>query len=537
MKVEKKIICVILFALVAVCCIVFAACSGNECEKHQWEEISNTATCTEAGMLTRECSVCGEKEIIATAALGHDWDDENATIIKEPDCTNDGDGIHKCKRCKVSEPFVLNKTGHDFRMDFQNTKPATCTQPGLNVRICRTCKISESEPTAALGHDFTGTAVIVEEATCEQTGQSKITCKRQNCDGDGTNTPAVQTNDIPALGHDWQSVYTLDKEPTFETPGSRSIHCNRCEKTRDEQEIPALKANQEIEYQFRVVRPNNEVLKVGLSDITITVRDQNGKPVATSNRENFANGVMTVELLPQNYTVTVDGLPAGYTAQSSYAVNPGSIEMALVINASLLPRSQVTDNTRYSVGSVMHDYTFTDVYGKQVTLSQLLEQKKMVLLNFFFVNCGACQGEMPGLLSAYDLYKEDVAIVMLDVVDGDDEEKIKREWVRTYQVPYDSIYVVQDMTPADLPSGSDASDFNRIGEKFGYNTAPQNVVVDREGVVVYAEGGSTSEMKFRSIFKKYTTAPYVFESETEDETDSAKSVRTIEADLPKKYEW
>lgn len=536
MKFVKKSFLIVLFALVAVCCIALVACDGSECKEHQWEEISNTATCTEAGTLTRKCSVCGKEETLEAAALGHDWDEENATINNYPDCTKTGDGVHKCKRCKVSEPFVLDKTDHDFRTDFNKTRPATCTQPGLNVKICRTCKTTESEPTAALGHDFTGTSTIVKEATCEGKGESQITCKRTDCDGDGTNTPAVKIGEIPALGHDWQSVYTLDREPTFDEQGLRSIHCNRCEKTQNEQSIPVLQADKEVEYQFRVVRPNHEVLKVGLSDITITIKDESGATVVTSNRNNFANGVMTVSLLPKNYTATVDGLPEGYEAQPSYAVNPGGIETDLVINASLLPRDQANDSTKYQLGSVMHDYTFTDVYGKKVTLSQLLAQKKMVLLNFFFVDCSACQAEMPGLLNAYELYKDDIAIVMLDVVNYDDVGRIQRDWVRGYGVP-ESIYVVQDMTPASIPAGFSASDYNKIGDKFGYNTAPQNVIVDREGVVVYAEGGSTSEMQFRALFKKYSSEPYYFQTDDSTKSNLTDTVGVVEVALPKKFEW
>ncbi len=435
---------------------------------------------------------------------GHDWDEENIEITVEPICKQ-GEGIKTCKKCGITEPVVL-PAQHNLRPDFNKTKVATCNKEGLDVKICRDCSTTIETPIAPLGHDFTGTSVITKEATCEDKGERQVKCNRKNCDGDEhNNIPAVLTTEIPKLGHDWQQEKTLDKEPTFTDAGSRSLHCSRCENKKDEEVIPKLVKGEPVEYRFRIARPNHEIIRIGLADITVTIKDKTGKTVAVSSRENFANGIMTVKLDPDDYTAEIEGLPAGYTAQPNYTINPGSIDKDLVVNASLLPVSDASENTKYSLGSVMHDYTFKDVNGKTVTLSSLLEQKKMVLLNFFFVTCGACQSEMPGLISAYNIYKEDMAVVMLDVYPTDTVDSIKKDFLDPFKVP-DSIYAVQDITP----NGASASEYNNICEKFGFQSAPQNVIIDREGVVAFMETGSTSDMQFRAMFKKYTTAPYYF---------------------------
>lgn len=480
-------------------------------------------------------------------ANGHDWDEENIEIITEPTCTAEGEGIRTCKVCGTKENFTLPKSPHDLKpsmADLAKNKAETCTKEGFRCGTCRNCNQYIEEVIPALGHDFTGTATITKESTCEEQGTSETTCRRKNCDGDGTNTPAKQINPIPELGHDWQDVRELDKEPTFTAAGSSSLHCNRCDKTKDEQVVPQLVAGQQVEYSLRVVRANREILATGIDHVSITVKDGSGKTVATSNRENFANGVMKVSLDPQQYTVTVANLPNGYTADASYNLNAGTVLKDLVVHSNVLPASQATSETRYTVGSVMHDYTFVDVRNKNntTTLSQLLITHKIVLFNFFFSDCSACQVEMPGLISAYNLYKNDVAIVMLDVVDYDTDKKIRDEFLNEFGVP-DTIWAVQDMTPKNPGEGRT---YNNICEKFGFNTAPQNIIIDREGVVLYAEGGSTSEMEFRALFKKYTSAPYWQQTSaatstvatTMDSTDETLPVISrAQAVLPKKQEW
>lgn len=48
----------------------------NNCE-HTFSESSNTATCIEAGVKTENCTKCGEKRTVASAALGHTFEDSN----------------------------------------------------------------------------------------------------------------------------------------------------------------------------------------------------------------------------------------------------------------------------------------------------------------------------------------------------------------------------------------------------------------------------------------------------------------------------
>lgn len=512
MKSKKRITIIFAAAMIlALCLTLLVSCTDKH--QHVWKEIagSNTATCTEDGVILSKCEGCGLTKQTPSVALGHDWDEDDVDVIEPATCKKMGRGSAHCKRedCNATQEIELDIVPHNIvKPDFDKNKAATCLTAGLRAGKCGMCEEYVEIELAPLGHDFTGESKTTAEASCEEEGVREISCRRKNCDGDDNgNKPAKQIITSPAIGHDWQDGATLDKEPTLTSTGSRSIHCNRCDKTKDEETLPMLVAGQKTTYKFRVARANRETLKVGVSGVKITIKDSEGQIVQTSNNQNFnqVTATMTVDLLPANYTVEVTGLPNGYYSKGSYEVRPGSVEMDLTVNASLLPAEQATSDTKYGLGSVLHDYTFRDLNssGRKVKLSELLAEKKIVLLNFFFVTCGACQSEMPGLVSAYNLYKEDMAVVMLDVVNYDDEDGIVNDFLRPFNVPAEW-YAVQDMTP----SGADSSQYNNICEKFGLNSAPQNLIIDQEGVVVYYKGGSTGEMEFRNIFKKYTSAPY-----------------------------
>lgn len=535
MKTLKKfIVLTMVLAVSLLLATAFVACNKPCADgAHVWVVISNTATCTTAGEKVSKCSKCGQQKTEASAPLSetgeHDFDMDNVVTTLAATCEHAGEGTATCKRCNVTQTVEIPKLPHDFdKPDFSKMKPATCTQEGQVAGHCRLCGKDVAEPTPALGHDFTGASEIVQDATCTTAGERQVVCKRPNCDGDGTHTPAVSSLVIPALGHDWQTYTTLDVEPTYTEQGELSVHCNRCTMRDKVEKVPVLVAGQAREYKFRLVRPNMEVLGIGLSGIKITIKNAAGAVVAESSRANFANGVMTASLVPDSYTATIEGLPAGYYADQSYTINEGSVQKDFVINASLQPIESLTSSTKYNnpqVGSVLHNYTFKNLHsGGDVTLEQLLATHKIVLLNFFYLDCGACQTEMPYLLSAYNLYKDDVAVVMLDVQNYDSPSNIKTRWIDYYNIP-DSIYVVQDQTPDPNKVNIEVheEDYNNIANKFGFTAAPQNVIIDKQGVVCYVHTGAASEMTFRNLFKKYTSYPYYQEQASNEEEPSEQS--------------
>ncbi len=81
----------------------------HDVEGQDWQDLSNTATCTEAGELTqyKKCNVCegyGAKQTVPAEATGHDFYEYEE---KAPTCTYEGWNAHKeCPNC--GESFALD---------------------------------------------------------------------------------------------------------------------------------------------------------------------------------------------------------------------------------------------------------------------------------------------------------------------------------------------------------------------------------------------------------------------------------------------
>lgn len=85
--------------------------------------------------------------------------------------------------------------------------------------------------------------------------------------------------------------------------------------------------------------------------------------------------------------------------------------------AAVLTPDPVLDDSSYSLGDTMGDYTLTDVKGDTYSFSELLKDKKAIVLNFWFVNCGPCRIEFPYLEEAYVNYQNDIEVLAINCVD------------------------------------------------------------------------------------------------------------------------
>ena len=101
---------------------------------HAWGTgvVTTEPTCTEPGVRTFECTLCGETKTEPVAALGHEWGEW--TIVKQPTETEDGLEQRVCKRDKEHvEVRTIAATGRTYTITFDpaggslngSTKPVT----------------------------------------------------------------------------------------------------------------------------------------------------------------------------------------------------------------------------------------------------------------------------------------------------------------------------------------------------------------------------------------------------------------------------
>ena len=201
------------------------------CIKHVFGEwtVTKAATCTEAGVSTRTCTVCGAEETLTVPALGHKFGEWTET--KAATCTEPGVSTRTCTVCgEAKETKDIPALGHEFG-EWTETKAATCTEPGVSTRTCTVCgEAKETKDIPALGHKF-GEWTETKAATCTEPGVSTRTCTVCG--------EAKETKDIPALGHKF-GEWTETKAATCTEPGVSTRTCTVCGEAKETKDIPAL---------------------------------------------------------------------------------------------------------------------------------------------------------------------------------------------------------------------------------------------------------------------------------------------------------
>ncbi len=186
------------------------------------------------------------------------------------------------------------------------------------------------------------------------------------------------------------------------------------------------------------------------------------------------------------YAIAISGAPKGYTVDDSYAFSGNTANIRL---KSALITDDSLSNATLGLGDVMYDFTVTSAQGESVTLSDMLKEKEMVLLNFFFTTCGPCANEFPYMEEAYQLYQDKVGVIALDPLE-------QTEAVAAYQTSMGLSFPMAACPPA-------------WSQTFGISGYPTSVIVDRYGVICLIEvGGLTSLRPFVSMFEHFSAKDY-----------------------------
>ena len=189
-----------------------------------------------------------------------------------------------------------------------------------------------------------------------------------------------------------------------------------------------------------------------------------------------------------NYVVDLEGVPAGYDVKETYPFTGNAANITLV---SSLIEGESLAGASLKLGDVMYDFEVTTPAGEKIKLSDQLKEKDMVLINFFYTTCGPCVNEFPFMEQAYQMFKDDVAIIAIDSYPNDNN---------------DSVAAFQQTMGLSFPMAtSPVTWFSAFGTE-GY---PTSIVVDRYGVICLIEcGGLTSLRPFTSIFEHFTGDDY-----------------------------
>ncbi|MBQ8685348.1 MAG: redoxin domain-containing protein [Clostridia bacterium] len=205
------------------------------------------------------------------------------------------------------------------------------------------------------------------------------------------------------------------------------------------------------------------------------------------------------DLALDEYEVRISDLPEGWHMDDTISYQTSS-QAQTDLNVSLTPRL-ITDKTipaskSYALGDVMYDFTVTTCAGTTFRLSDVLQEKKMLLLNFWATWCGPCKQEFPAMQNAYvsaapdgTLISDDVAILALSTTDTQ---------AAVTEFKADNGLSFEMAGEADVTS------------HFNTSAVPVSIVIDRYGVISYWHTGSmTATSDFLGLFDKFTGDNYI----------------------------
>ena len=188
---------------------------------HQYDDgvVTTQPTCTDKGVKTFTCTVCGATKTEEVAELGHDIVHHEA---QEPTCTEKGwEAYDTCSRCDYTTYKEIEAKGHTEEV-IAGT-PATCTETGLtDGKRCSVCGeiLEEQQIVSAKGHQYDD-GVVTTQPTCTEKGEKTFTC---------TVCSATKTEEVAELGHD--IVHHEAQEPTCTEKGWEAYDtCSRCDYT------------------------------------------------------------------------------------------------------------------------------------------------------------------------------------------------------------------------------------------------------------------------------------------------------------------
>ena len=253
------------------------------------------------------------------------------------------------------------------------------------------------------------------------------------------------------------------------------------------QEDPTNSADPQAEKQTYTVK----VLSAGgmaLPNVGVYIYEDETKTELVWFDQTGEDGTMTfTDVIRSTYVAVLSDVPTGYAVEPIYPITGQTTTITL--QAGQLDPDDVGDLT-YKLGDMMMDFTVTGPDGTYYTLSELLKQKKAVMLNFWYIGCEPCKAEFPFLQQAYDLHSADMEVLAMNHIDSEAD-----------------IAAFQKENSYTFPMLSCGAEWQKLMGLIAY---PTTVIVDRFGNICLIHRGSIDDAKtFSDAFTYFTAEEYV----------------------------
>lgn len=203
------------------------------------------------------------------------------------------------------------------------------------------------------------------------------------------------------------------------------------------------------------------------------------------------SGKFTFKRVPADgYVAVLSKVPTGYGIAPYYELT--GEQTALKLSPADISPEELYE-MKFRLGDAMPNFSVTGTDGMIYTLNELLETKKAVVLNFWYMNCDPCKLEFPHIQEAYEKYSDEIAFLAINPMDSDNQQIAQFMQEKGYTFPMlkgDSAWM----------------------QMFSINAYPMTVVIDRFGnICLTHSGGVPDTAAFENMFAYFCAEEYAQE--------------------------
>lgn len=227
-------------------------------------------------------------------------------------------------------------------------------------------------------------------------------------------------------------------------------------------------------------------------DYPVTLRSAGGLPlegigvsvwsgdVLLDGQTTDSTGKVCFRLPEGNYDLTLSQVPPGYPTGERRPMTD-----TITLTSAPIP-PEMGSPTSLGLGDVMYDFTLTTATGETVTLSQVLQEKDVVLLDFWYSTCRPCAASFATMEVVYSSLRDQIEVIAVD--------------------PLEDAATVAEFQRHSFPLAACPSSWTKI---FGVTMYPTTFVIDRYGVICQIHRGAiTDTQQLRQLLDPYIGENY-----------------------------
>lgn len=226
-----------------------------------------------------------------------------------------------------------------------------------------------------------------------------------------------------------------------------------------------------------------------IGGVTVTVWTSDDVMIGQGITDNRGVARITLADYPvRSYRVTLGNLPTGYEANAFYSFSTTMVN--ITIRKAAVQNEQDHSQARYEEGRKMTNFSLTDIDGNSYRLSSLLEEKQLIVLDFWYTTCEPCKMEFPYFESAVQKYGDKFTLLAVNPINDIKAMASLRQQLNAK--PHTAISFPMLKDTCNLYLG------------FGVNAYPTTVFIDSNGVILdIHKGAYASEEAFLATVERY----------------------------------